>query len=84
MAADYVALKGKILVRCGLPPTNAAAEFHKWSYHPGVALQAQMDSVLCTSMEPEPSLSPVSDLVGSTHNLQGNGPVPMSSADRRA
>lgn len=31
---NYETLTGEILVRCGLFPTDAAAEFHKWSTTP--------------------------------------------------
>lgn len=49
MGMDYETQKAEILVHCGLCPTNATAEFHKWSYHPAVSSQAQMDSLLCTA-----------------------------------
>lgn len=41
-AADYENLKTEILVHCSISPTSAVAEFPKWTYHPGVTLQAQM------------------------------------------
>ncbi|KAK3547920.1 hypothetical protein QTP70_001008 [Hemibagrus guttatus] len=53
---DYEQVKGEILARCGCSPVNAAGDFHRWRYDPGVNLQAQMDDLLrscCGWLQPD-------------------------------
>ncbi|KAK3549597.1 hypothetical protein QTP86_005336 [Hemibagrus guttatus] len=38
----------RILARCGRSPVNAAGDFYRWRYDPGINPRAQMDDLLCS------------------------------------